>query len=178
MEGDVETKRLLLRRWRDSDLDQLAQIFSKGPVWRYPFNRGWSRTETAAFLIRKIEEWETRGYSQWAVEAKETTQLIGYLGLSPPEFLPEVMPTVEVGWRLDPDWWGRGLATEGGRAALRYGFETLHLDEIVSIYEPTNVASGRVMDRLGMKPFCDTTHPSLGSALRVYKITAEEWRDQ
>jgi RimJ/RimL family protein N-acetyltransferase len=172
---DVETERLLLRRWRPTDLDQLAHIFAKEPVWRHPFKRGWSRTETTEFLERKIDEWDTRGDSQWAEEIKDQSQLIGFLGLAPPEFLPEVMPTVEVGWRLDPAWWGQGLAKEGGRAALEYGFETLHLDEIVSIYEPANVASGRVMECLGMTPFLDTTHPSLGVALRVYRITSRDW---
>jgi len=98
-----------------------------------------------------------------------------FLGLAPPEFLPEVMPTVEVGWRLDPEFWGRGLATEGGRAALGYAFETLNLEEVVSIYEPENLASGRVMERLGMKRFMDTTHPTLGLPLRVYRLTSSEW---
>ena len=175
METQVETERLLLRLWRPEDLDQLAHVFSKEPVWRYPFKRGWTREETEDFLSRKIDEWQDRGFSQWAVEAKAENQLIGFLGLAPPEFLPEVMPTVEVGWRLDPGWWGRGLATEGGRAALEYAFEALSLDEVVSIYEPENRASGRVMERLGMKRFMDTTHPSLGVPLRVYKVTSSEW---
>jgi RimJ/RimL family protein N-acetyltransferase len=86
------------------------------------------------------------------------------------------MPTVEVGFRLDPDFWGRGLATEGGRAALKFGFDGLGLDEIVSIYEPRNVASGRVMEQLGMLPDRDTTHPALGVPLRVFKIRREQWR--
>jgi RimJ/RimL family protein N-acetyltransferase len=87
----------------------------------------------------------------------------------------QVMPTVEVGWRLDPDYWGHGLATEGGRAALSFAFETLGLDEIVSIYEPDNVASGRVMEHLGMRPERDTVHPTLGVPLRVYRIDRPEW---
>lgn len=175
MAQEVETTRLLLRLWRIDDLEPLAEIFAKEPVWRYPFKRGWTLEETRDFLHRKIDEWQDRGFSQWAVEVKGGPQLIGFLGLAPPEFLPEVMPTVEVGWRLDPAWWGRGLATEGGRAALDYAFETLGLDEVVSIYEPENVASGRVMERLGMRRFMDTTHPSLGVPLRVYKVTASEW---
>lgn len=175
VEQEVETKRLLLRLWRVDDLEPLAEIFAKEPVWRYPFKRGWTLQETQDFLNRKINEWQDRGFSQWAVEVKGGPQLIGFLGLAPPEFLPEVMPTVEVGWRLDPAWWGRGFATEGGRAALDFAFDTLGLDEVVSIYEPENVASGRVMERLGMRPFVDTTHPSLGVPLRVYKVTASEW---
>ncbi|MGI8793971.1 MAG: GNAT family N-acetyltransferase [Acidimicrobiales bacterium] len=168
MRAEVETDRLLLRLWREDDLDQLAHIFSQEPVWRYPFKRGWTRQETEEFLYRKIGEWEHRGFSQWAVDVKAENQLIGFLGRAPPEFLPEVMPTVEVGWRLDPRWWGQGLA-------LNYAFETLNLDEVVSIYEPENVASGRVMERLRMKRFMDTVHPSLGVPLRVYKVTSSEW---
>ena len=176
VEKEITTERLLLRLWRPQDAEQLAQIFAKEPVWRYPFKRGWTRQETEDFVHRKIEEWHQRGFSQWAVEVKAESRLIGFVGLAPPEFLPEVMPTVEVGWRLDPEWWGRGLATEGGRAALEYGFATLGLDEVVSIFEPENGASGRVMERLGMKRAMDTTHPSLGVRLRVYKLTSSEWR--
>lgn len=102
-EVEVETERLRLRVWSPSDLDSLAEIFRKESVWHYPFQRGWTREETEDFLHRKIDEWEDRGWSQWAVEVKAADELIGFLGLTPPEFLPEVMPTVEVGWRLDPE---------------------------------------------------------------------------
>ena len=171
----VETERLLLRSWRVDDLDPLARVFAKPEVWEFPFGRGWSHEETRAFLDRKLDEWATRGWSQWAVIEKSSDTLIGFLGLNPPGFLPEVMPTVEVGWRIDPDYWGRGLATEGGHAALRFGFEELDLDEIVSIYEPANVASGRVMERLGMTHDRDTVHPERRIPLRVYKLRREDW---
>ena len=173
---EVVTDRLFLRRWREDDFDALCAIFAKPEVWWYPDRRGRSADETRAFLDRKLELWDTRGWSQWAVEHREDARLIGFLGLEPPIFLPEVMPTVEVGWRLDPDYWGRGLATEGGRAALRFGFDVLALDEIVSIYEPDNVVSGRVMQRLAMHVDRDTVHPTLEISVRVYKITRSEWR--
>jgi len=172
---EVETERLLLRRWQRADLDALARVFAKPDVWWWPFQRGWTAEETGEFLERKLDEWDDRGWSQWAAIEKDTAALIGFIGLCPPGFLPEVMPTVEVGWRLDPDFWGRGYASEGGRAALTTGFDTLGLDEIVSIYEPDNVASGKVMQRLGMHHDRDTTHPRLGVPLRVYKITAAQW---
>ncbi|MGH9186746.1 MAG: GNAT family N-acetyltransferase [Acidimicrobiales bacterium] len=70
------------------------------------------------------------------------------------------MPTVEVGWRLDPRWWGRGLATEGGRAALEYAFETLNLDEVVSIYEPVEGGRGRRLAR-HLSGICGPRRPSL-----------------
>jgi RimJ/RimL family protein N-acetyltransferase len=170
----VETDRLLLRRWHHDDLDALTRVFRKPEVWWFPFKRGWTAEETEVFLGQKLSEWESRGWSQWAVVTKEHRALIGFLGLSPPEFLPEVMPTVEVGWRIDPDYWGKGFATEGGRAALDFGFEVLELDEIVSICEPENVASSRVMKRLGMIHDRDTKHPKLGMPLRVFKLRREQ----
>jgi RimJ/RimL family protein N-acetyltransferase len=172
----VETDRLVLRRWTLEDRDALVRVFRKPEVWWYPFQRGLTAEETEAFLHRKVSDWDSRGWSQWAAVSKEDRVLIGFMGLSPPDLLPEVMPTVEVGFRLDPDYWGRGLATEGGRAALEFGFSVLGFDEIVSIYEPQNVASGRVMERLGMRHDRDTTHPELGVPLRVFKIRRSQWR--
>jgi RimJ/RimL family protein N-acetyltransferase len=172
---ECETDRLLLRRWRADDLEDLEAVFAKPEVWWYPDRRGRNAGETRAFLDRRIDLWRDRGWSHWAVEHREDGRVIGFLGLEPPTFLPEVMPTVEVGWRLDPDYWGRGLATEGGRAALRFGFDVLGVDEIVSIYEPENVASGRVMQRIGMRRDRDTTHPTLGVDLRVYKLLRTQW---
>jgi RimJ/RimL family protein N-acetyltransferase len=171
----VETDRLLLRQWSLQDLDALVRVFSKPEVWWFPFQRGLTAEETVSFLRRKLTEWESRGWSQWAVVTKQDPALIGFLGLAPPEFLPEVMPTVEVGWRIDPDYWGRGLATEGGRAALDFGFNVLGLEEIVSICEPENVASWRVMERLGMVHERDTNHPALGVPLRVFKLRSDQW---
>jgi RimJ/RimL family protein N-acetyltransferase len=88
-------------------------------------------------------------------------------GLPPPEFLPEVMPTVEIGWRLDPEYRGRGLAREGAAAALTHGFVDLAIPEVVSIYRPDDPTSGRVMERLGMHFDRDTRHPRSGSAARL-----------
>jgi RimJ/RimL family protein N-acetyltransferase len=172
---ECETDRLLLRRWRADDLEDLEAVFAKPEVWWYPDRRGRNAGETRAFLDRRIDLWRDRGWSHWAVEHREDGRVIGFLGLEPPTFLPEVMPTVEVGWRLDPDSWGRGLATEGGRAALRFGFDVLGVDEIVPIYEPENVASGRVMERIGMRRDRNTTHPTLGVDLRVYKLLRTQW---
>ena len=172
----IETDRLLLRRWTLEDLDALLQVFSKPEVWWFPFQRGLTAEETEGFLHRKLSEWDSRGWSQWAAVTKENPALIGFVGLAPPDFLPEVMPTVEVGWRIDPDYWGRGLATEGGRAALDFGFNVLGLKEIVSICEPANVASWRVMERLGMVHDHDTKHPALGVPLRVFKLARHQWR--
>lgn len=172
----VETERLILRPWEEADLYDLAAVFARPEVWRFPFGRGFTRDEAATFMAARMEEWRDRGWSHWAVVVRSDQRLIGFLGLNPPGFLPEVMPAVEVGWRIHPDYWGRGLATEGGRAALRFGFEELGLPAIVSVCQPENVASWKVMEHLGMARHLETVHPTMGLALWVYRIGAEQWR--
>jgi RimJ/RimL family protein N-acetyltransferase len=172
----VETERLVLRPWSPADADSLVAVFAETEVWRYPFGRGLSRAESKRFLARELEHWETHGFGSWAAELKAEGRLIGYIGLSIPSWLPQVLPAVEVGWRLHPDYWGRGLATEGGRASLRYGFETLELDRIISIFSPDNVSSGRVMEKLGMQDWLTTTDPERGIPLFVREITRLGWQ--
>lgn len=172
----LETERLRLRPWSDDDIDDLAAVFAEPEVWHYPFERGLSREESERFLDSQVRHWRDRGFGNWATELKEDGRLIGYVGLSTPRWLPEVMPAVEVGWRLHPDHWGRGLATEGGRASLRHGFETVGLDRIISIFTPDNVASGRVMEKLGMHDWLKTTDPNWGSPLLVRELWREEWQ--
>lgn len=164
------TERLTLRAWTDADLDPLAEVFAVKAVWEFPFSRGLTREETAAFLEHQRASWRTRGFGLWAAELRETGELIGFIGLSVPSFLPEVLPAVEVGWRIHPRHWRQGLATEGGRASIEQGFAALGLDRIVSIAEPDNEASIRVMRKLGMTEVLRTTHPSLGVALTVHEI--------
>jgi RimJ/RimL family protein N-acetyltransferase len=112
----------------------------------------------------------------WAAELRGEHELIGMIGLAVPAWLPAVLPAVEVGWRLHPDWWGRGLATEGGRASLEYGFDVVRLDRIISIFKPENVASGRVMAKLGMRDCLVTEDPVMGGTLQVREITRHQWR--
>jgi len=166
----------MLRAWSPADIDDLAALFAEPEVWRYPFGRGLSRLESEQFLDRQVEHWEANGFGMWAAELTETGQLIGYIGLSIPSWLPQVLPAVEVGWRLHPHYWGRGLATEGGRASLRHGFERLGLDRIISIFSPDNVASGRVMAKLGMHNCLVTTDESRGLRLLVREIARVEWQ--
>jgi RimJ/RimL family protein N-acetyltransferase len=149
--ADVNTARLQLRRFRNDDLDALAAVFAKPEVWRFPYGRGLSRSETEAFLNAQIASWESDRFGCWLAIERQTGATIGYLGLSIPTFLPEILPAVEVGWRLDPDAWGRGYATEGAAAALEQGFRHLGLREICSLPQTGNPASSRVCERLGMR---------------------------
>ena len=171
----IETERLRLREWSLDDLDALAEVFAEPSVWRFPFGRGFSREETRSFLERQVERRRNHGFEMWAAERKADGDVIGFIGLAIPHWLPVVMPAVEVGWRLHPKSWGLGLATEGGGACLRYGFETLGLDRIVAIFDPDNLASGRVMDRLHFTPHLMTTDPRWGCPLEVRAITVGTW---
>ncbi|HET7720186.1 MAG TPA: GNAT family N-acetyltransferase [Acidimicrobiales bacterium] len=171
----VETDRLILRPWAEGDLGPLAAIFAEPAFWRYPFGRGFTRVETEQFLERQFEHWATHGFGSWAAELKDGHRLIGYIGLAVPTWLPQVMPAVEVGWRLHPDHWGRGLATEGGRASVRHGFDELGLDRIIAIVQPKNVASRRVIAKLGMVAVSTTRDAAREVDLEVHEISGATW---
>ncbi len=102
-------------------------------------------------------------------------ELAGWAGLSVPAFLPEILPAVEVGRRLGERYRGLGYATEAGRAWVRFGFEERKLESIVSIYEPDNEASGRVMPKLGFTMQRETTHPVYGVRLHVMIRKRSSW---
>ena len=170
------TDRLVLRPLAATDLDDLVALHAEESFWWYPFGRGWSRAETESFLDRTIERYRDPGVAVSAVEIADTAQLAGWAGLSIPTFLPEILPAVEVGWRLGEQHRGRGFATEAGRAWVRYGFEELGLEGIVSIYEPENVASGAVMKRLGFTLERETTHPTHGMQIHVMSLSKDAWR--
>jgi RimJ/RimL family protein N-acetyltransferase len=171
----METERLVLRRWSEDDVDALARVFAEPAFWHYPFERGFTREETERFVARQLEHWSIHGFGMWAVEVKDGHALGGYAGLAIPSWLPEVMPAVEVGWRLHPDHWGRGLATECGRASLRYGFEDLGLDRIIAVAMAENVASLRVMEKLGMKKAGEAYDTLHDVPLEVHEITRAAW---
>jgi RimJ/RimL family protein N-acetyltransferase len=171
----VETERLVLRPWSAGDLDPLEAIMAEPAFWHYPFGRGFTSEETKRFLDRQLEHWDTHGFGVWAAELKDGRRLIGYIGLAVPAWLPQVMPAVEVGWRLHPDQWRRGLATEGGRASIRYGFDALALERIIAIVQPENVASRRVIGKLGMVQMATTRDAVRDVALEIHEITGAAW---
>jgi RimJ/RimL family protein N-acetyltransferase len=149
--GERTTERLDLRKFRPNDLDELARVFEKREVWQFPYGRSFTREETSDFLDAQIREWDDCGFGCWIARERVSDRVIGYVGISVPTFLPEILPAIEVGWRFDPAVWGMGFASEGARAALAEGFETLGLDEICSVPQADNPASSRVCDRIGMR---------------------------
>lgn len=176
MAFSLRTERLHLREWRESDLPEFAAICADPKVMRY-IGDGRPRTteQTAQSIARMQQGIDERGFGFWAACLRDSARVVGFVGLGVPTFLPDVMPAVEIGWRLARDCWGQGLATEGARAALEDGFTRCALDEIVSIYQPANAASGRVMEKIGMTPMLDTILPEHGYPVRVYRLTRDAW---
>ena len=124
---------------------------------------------------------ESRGWGVWATEIRKTSEFIGYIALSIPKRALPFMPCVEVGYRLAKEFWGRGYATEGAKAAVRFGFERLELTEVVSFTALVNRRSRAVMERLGMSNAGeDFDHPALpeGHPLRrhcLYRLGRHQW---
>lgn len=172
----VLTERLVLRRWRPEDLEPYVEICADSEVMRW-IGRGQVRTreECARALTSFERAWEDRGFGLFAMELRAARGLIGFVGLSIPDFLPEILPSVEIGWRLAAAHWGKGLATEGARAALAFGFGQVGLDRIVSIHQVGNGASGRIMEKLGMRLERQTIDSSCARPVRVYEITRSDW---
>jgi RimJ/RimL family protein N-acetyltransferase len=169
----ITTERLLLRRWRHEDRAPFAAMNADPRVMEF-YRQKLSREESDAYVDRIEAHYEREGFGLFAAELRESGEFIGYVGLWVPRFEAPFTPCVEIGWRLSAEQWGRGLATEGARAALRWGFESLGLPEIVSFAVPANVRSIRVMQKIGMKrdEAGDFDHPNLapGHPLRRHVL--------
>ena len=172
----IRTERLLLRAWRDEDREPFAAL-NADPVVMEHFPKTQTRAESDLGVDGIVAHFARHGFGLWAVEVVGGAPFIGFIGLSVPGFDAPFMPCVEVGWRLARSAWGHGYATEGALASLRFGFEEVGLDEIVSFTSTRNERSQRVMQRLGMTrdPADDFDHPRIpaGSPIRrhvLYRI--------
>jgi len=163
------SERLRLRAWRPEDRIPFAALNADprvnehlpGPISREESDR------LAEHIQRELEQ---HGFGLWAVERlDEPARFIGFAGLSVPGFRAAFTPSVEIGWRLAAEHWGRGLATEAARVVLRHAFDRLGLEQLVSFTVPANRASRRVMEKLGMRrdPGEDFAHPALAPEHRL-----------
>jgi ribosomal-protein-alanine N-acetyltransferase len=158
----LETERLILRRWKDSDREPFARMSADASVMQF-FPGVLTREESDAFIERNEDHFENHGFGLFATELKDGGDFIGFIGLHVATFQAHFTPCVEIGWRLASQYWNQGLATEGAREVIRFAFERLHLDRLVSFTAPENVASRRLMEKLGMthNPADDFDHPRL-----------------
>ena len=159
---ELRTRRLLLRAWRDEDRAPFAALNADPDVMEH-FPSALTSEQSAELVERIIDGFALRGFGLWAVEVPEVTPFIGFVGLAVPGFDAAFTPCVEVGWRLARAAWGRGYASEGAREVLRFAFDDLGLDEIVSFTAVPNMRSQQVMQRIGMThdPADDFDHPRM-----------------
>jgi RimJ/RimL family protein N-acetyltransferase len=172
----LETPRLLLRRWKDSDREPFFRMNSDPRVMEF-FQACLTREQSDALAARAQAHFEQHGFGPFAAEVRSTGELAGFIGLSIPQFDAYFTPCVEIGWRLAASYWNQGLATEGAEAVLRLAFGPLALRQIVSFTVPANLRSRRVMEKLGMTFDGEFDHPRLpeGHPLRrhvLYRKTA------
>ncbi|MFF7443924.1 GNAT family N-acetyltransferase [Streptomyces sp. NPDC008122] len=158
---ELRTDRLLLRRWRESDLEPWAAMNADPEIREY-LGDLLAREESDATVAAMKSDFEERGFGWWALEARATGAFLGRAGL---DVIGEGMPFsgVDVGWRLTRSAWGNGYATEAARACLAFGFEVLGLPEILASTTVDNLRSQAVMRRIGMtrNPADDFEDPSV-----------------
>ena len=178
-----QTARLLLRRWRPSDKAAFAAMNNDPDVMRYSPGR-LSQSKSDAWADRIETEFERDGFGSWALELPGEAPFIGFAGLRRISFAASFAPAVEIGWTLAPKFWGKGYATEAARLAMRVGFERFGLREIIAETTETNLASRRVMERLGMvhDSDADFDHPQIATdhPLRryvLYRLPRNQWSD-
>lgn len=146
----LKTKRLLLRHWKKTDLPIFAKMNSDPKVMEF-FQSLLTRKESDDLTKKIQKELNEKNYGLWAVELPGITPFIGFIGLHYPNFKAKFTPCIEIGWRLDSNYWNKGYATEGAKKALEYGFSVLNLNEIVSFTSHLNHKSIKVMQKLNMK---------------------------
>ena len=173
----IKTKRLILRPWKQEDFEPFAQMNGDPRVMEC-FPSALTRAESDGYAQKFMDEIQSQGWGLWAVSVIGGADFIGFIGLRPVPFEASFTPAVEIGWRIAHEFWNQGYATEGASAAIKYGFETLHLKEIVSFTAVQNARSRRVMEKIGMHhdPKDDFDHPKLpeGHRLRrhvLYRIS-------
>ncbi|RAZ76957.1 GNAT family N-acetyltransferase [Mesorhizobium atlanticum] len=180
----IRTERLILRNWEDRDRKLFHRINSDERVMEFfPFRRDRAAADAK---MDEVRAWiEEDGYGFAAAEIAATRECIGFVGLSGTEDIDVLAPgTIEIGWRLAPEFWGNGYVTEAAEAWLAFGFETLGVDEIVSFAVADNHRSIAVMKRLGMRadPDADFDHPSVPDShphLKrhvIYRLSREGWQ--
>lgn len=182
----IRTERLILRNWEERDRELFFRINSDETVMEFfPFRR--HRALSDALMDRLRDDAASLGYGFTAVEMAASGTCIGFVGLHATEIEP-LMPagTIEIGWRLAPEFWGHGYVTEAATAMLRFGFEELRQPEIISFAVWNNDRSTAVMQRIGMRrdpeadfdhPGVPDTHPELKRHV-LYRISRQDWLER
>jgi ribosomal-protein-alanine N-acetyltransferase len=177
----LTSERLILRPWRDEDLDPLFAI-NGDPESMHYFAATMNRAESDAWAARLRAHFAEHGWGFWVVAEAATGAFVGVVGLMTIPWQADFTPAVEIGWRIGPRFRRLGYAEEAARAALAHGFGTLGLASIVAFTVPGNTASWKLMEKLGMTAAGEFEHPRLpeGHHYRrhlLYRMHRADWRD-
>ncbi|WP_237386204.1 GNAT family N-acetyltransferase [Xenorhabdus sp. Sc-CR9] len=177
---ELETERLFLRAWKEEDREPFFRLNSNPEVMEF-FPDTLTKEQSNVFVDNIIRKFETQdGWGLWAIELKQGGEFIGFVGLNIPNIEFPFSPFVEIGWRLDKPFWGKGYACEAARRILDFAFTETELEEIVAFTTVSNYRSEIIMKKLGMvrdeKTFM---HPGLaeGHPLRehvLYRLRRSE----
>lgn len=154
----IETLRLILREWEENDIQPFYEMNSNERTMEF-FLNSLTEEESLALYHRIKDEFDTYGYGLYAVERKDNHQFIGFTGFHRFTFDADFAPGVEISWRLKPDAWGNGFATEAAMACLKYAESILKFKEIYSFTALPNKRSERVMQKIGLELVKEFDHP-------------------
>ena len=163
----TETERMKIREFDTPDVQDLNKILSDPDVMEFSSQGPLSEAGTTGFIEWCIKSYKKYGYGQWAVIEKESGKLIGFCGLS--HVAVDEVDEVEIGYRLDKEHWGQGLASEAAGGVLAHGFDTLTIESIVGIVAPRHRSSIRVLNKIGFRDFSEARY--CGWDVRVYRLS-------
>jgi ribosomal-protein-alanine N-acetyltransferase len=169
----LETSRLILRPFQAEDIERLAELMVNHDFMRFSLGP-YTRKQTQG-VLQKFLSWNQAGLpSQFAVIFRSNNELIGYCGFL--HWHLDGIYEIEIGYRLDADYWNRGLASDAAQAVRDHAFRDLTLSKVISLIHPDNIASRRVAEKNGMKVERETVFR--GFPTQVFAITREQWLAQ
>ncbi|WP_338766510.1 GNAT family N-acetyltransferase [Bernardetia sp. ABR2-2B] len=172
-----KSQRLGFRNWQNTDTEKLFALNSDKDVMEFfPFLPSLEQTQA---LIEKMRgQFEKNGFCYFAVDLLETNEFIGFIGIAEQNYEADFTPCIDIGWRLDKKYWGKGYASEGAKRCLEFAFEEMKLKSIKAVAPKINLKSINVMEKIGMKYVKDFKHPALENDKRLetcvlYEINKE-----
>ncbi len=162
----AETSRVIIRYFCVEDIPEITPILTNPEVMKYSLSGVLTNAQTKNFINKMLTRYATEGYGYYAVIYRENKQLIGYCGLLLCSIEGEKQ--VEIGYRLAPNYWGRGLATEAAKAVRDYAFKKFNLDCLICLIQPKNIASIKVAEKIGMK--FDRAYNFMGKSIIIYRV--------